>query len=125
VADLVRYALSQQQFLLHAERQRREQESLDHLHEAEKAYRTAARRYHELVELANAASWRTDEDGQQALYSAHTAERDTMERYIKALQVFTNLIVEGRKPASNTPAHPSGQRHRPPGGGSNVTAILS
>jgi DNA-binding CsgD family transcriptional regulator len=96
VADLVRYAMGQEQHRLQMERQRLEQEYMAQLHDAEKAYRTAERHSKEVIEFTKARGWRPDADGQQALYIAQADERGALEKYIKALKVFTDLVLEGR-----------------------------
>jgi DNA-binding CsgD family transcriptional regulator len=119
VAELVRYSLRQQQLLLHTERQRREQECLAQLREREKVYRASAKRYKELVEMAKAAAWRADADGQQALYGAHTNEREALEAYVKALKAFTDMLLEERqRPNNRDRSSPriNGPRDHPPGG---------
>jgi hypothetical protein len=81
------------------DRERLEGELLDRLRAAESLYRVSAAEYVQLREKY--ADMLNNPDGASALHQAAKRERVALEKYSRALRVFTDLVVGGRLPGTS------------------------
>lgn len=81
------------------ERERFEQQYLEKLKTAEKAYRAAAEEYKSI--RAEFGDMLNHPDGASAVHNAANRECVAMENYSRALKAFMQVIVFGRLPPSH------------------------
>lgn len=80
------------------ERRQLEQLLLERLRDSERAYRQASAAVRDLVGYA-AEIGRGNPDGAYALHQAAAAERLALGRYSRALKIFSDLVVSGKRPS--------------------------
>ena len=95
IAEVTRYALQPQEVVSDREL---ECKLGDALRAARSTYRAAAEENKRVIEMGKTAQWRLDAAGSQAIYRAGMIEREAMEKYAQALEVFADFVLRGRHP---------------------------